>query len=136
MNIHQSMLPTIALVPGDCTGIGPEQTARILADGNLADVAHLVVVGDARVLEMGMEHAGVRFDIERVATPRQASRRRGVVSLVDLANTDPALFPLGKASAESGRLTAETLSRAIDLAKAGAGDAITSAPLNKRAKLE
>jgi 4-hydroxythreonine-4-phosphate dehydrogenase len=136
MNIHQSMLPIIALVPGDCTGIGPEQTARILADGNLADVAHLVVVGDARVLEMGMEHAGVRFDIERVATPRQASRKRGVVSLVDLANTDPALFPLGKASAESGRLTGETLSRAIDLAKAGEVDAITFAPLNKRAMFD
>jgi 4-hydroxythreonine-4-phosphate dehydrogenase len=136
MNIHQSMLPTIALVPGDCTGIGPEQTARILADGNLADVAHLVVVGDARVLEMGMVHAGVQFDIERVASPRQALRRRGVVSLVDLANTDPALFPLGKASAESGRLTGETLSRAIDLAKAGEVDAITFAPLNKRAMFD
>jgi 4-hydroxythreonine-4-phosphate dehydrogenase len=136
MNIHQSMLPTIALVPGDCTGIGPEQTARILADGNLADVAHLVVVGDARVLEMGMEHAGVRLDIERVATPRRASHKRGVVSLVDLANTDPSLFPLGKASAESGRLTGETLSRAIDLAKAGEVDAITFAPLNKRAMFD
>jgi 4-hydroxythreonine-4-phosphate dehydrogenase len=136
MNIHQSMLPTIALVPGDCTGIGPEQTARILADGNLADVAHLVVVGDARVLEMGMEHAGVRLDIERVTSPRQAPRKRGVVSLVDLANTDPSLFPLGKASAESGRLTGETLSRAIDLAKAGEVDAITFAPLNKRAMFD
>jgi 4-hydroxythreonine-4-phosphate dehydrogenase len=136
MNIHQSMLPTIALVPGDCTGIGPEQTARILADGNLADVAHLVVVGDARVLEMGMAHAGVQFDIERVASPRQALRRRGVVSLVDLDNTDPSLFPLGKASAESGRLTGETLSRAIDLAKAGEVDAITFAPLNKRAMFD
>jgi 4-hydroxythreonine-4-phosphate dehydrogenase len=136
MNIHQSMLPTIALVPGDCTGIGPEQTARILADGNLADVAHLVVVGDARVLEMGMAHAGVHFDIERVTSPRQASRRRGVVSLVDLANTDPSEFPLGKASAESGRLTGETLSRAIDLAKAGEVDAITFAPLNKRAMFD
>ena len=78
--LDQSFLPTIALVPGDCTGIGPEQTARILADGNLADVAHLVVVGDARVLEMGMSHAGVQFKIERVASPREASRARGVVS--------------------------------------------------------
>jgi 4-hydroxythreonine-4-phosphate dehydrogenase len=136
MNIHQSMLPTIALVPGDCTGIGPEQTARILADGNLADVAQLVVVGDARVLEMGMAHAGVQFDIERVASPRRVSRKRGVVPLVDLANTDPSLFPLGKASAESGRLTGETLSRAIDLAKAGEVDAITFAPLNKRAMFD
>jgi 4-hydroxythreonine-4-phosphate dehydrogenase len=133
---NQSMLPTIALVPGDCTGIGPEQTARILADGNLSDIAHLVVVGDARVLEMGMAHAGVKLEVERVASPRAASRTRGVVSLVDLANTDPSLFPLGKASAESGRLTGETLSRAIDFAKAGEVDAITFAPLNKRAMFD
>jgi 4-hydroxythreonine-4-phosphate dehydrogenase len=131
-----NLLPTIALVPGDCTGIGPEQTARILADGHLADVARLVVVGDARVLEMGMAHAGVRLDVERIASPSHANWQSGAVQLVDLANTDPALFPLGKASAESGRLTGETLSRAIDFAKAGEVDAITFAPLNKRAMFD
>jgi 4-hydroxy-L-threonine phosphate dehydrogenase PdxA len=131
-----NLLPTIALVPGDCTGIGPEQTARILADGHLAEVARLVVVGDARVLEMGMTHAGVRLDVERIASPSQANWQSGAVQLVDLANTDPALFPIGKASAESGRLTGETLSRAIDFAKAGEVDAITFAPLNKRAMFD
>jgi 4-hydroxythreonine-4-phosphate dehydrogenase len=136
MQNQHDVPPTIALVPGDCTGIGPEQTARILADGNLADVANLVVVGDARVLEMGMSHAGVRLKIEHVASPGKASFKKGVVPLVDLANTDPSLFPLGKASAESGRLTGETLSRAIDFAKAGEVDAITFAPLNKRAMFD
>jgi 4-hydroxythreonine-4-phosphate dehydrogenase len=132
----QNILPTVALVPGDCTGIGPEQTAKILADGNLADVARLVVVGDARVLEMGMSQAGVRLEVERIASPAQASWRSGVVPLVDLANTDPSLFPLGRSNAESGRLTGETLSRAIDFAKAGQVDAITFAPLNKRAMFD
>jgi 4-hydroxythreonine-4-phosphate dehydrogenase len=136
MDIDQNTLPTIALVPGDCTGIGPEQTARILADGNLATVARLVVVGDARVLEMGMSHAGVRLDVERIASPADASWHSGAVQLVDLGNTDPSLLPLGKASAESGRLTGETLSRAIDFAKAGQVDAITFAPLNKRAMFD
>jgi 4-hydroxythreonine-4-phosphate dehydrogenase len=136
MDIDQTILPTIALVPGDCTGIGPEQTARILADGNLADVARLVVVGDARVLEMGMSQAGVRLEVERIASPAQASWRSGAVQLVDLGNTDPSLFPLGKSNAESGRLTGETLSRAIDFAKAGQVDAITFAPLNKRAMFD
>jgi 4-hydroxythreonine-4-phosphate dehydrogenase len=136
MDIDQNTLPTIALVPGDCTGIGPEQTARILADGNLATVARLVVVGDARVLEMGMSHAGVRLEIERIASPADASWHSGAVQLVDLGNTDPSLLPLGKASAESGRLTGETLSRAIDFAKAGEVDAITFAPLNKRAMFD
>lgn len=136
MTINDTKLPTIAFVPGDCTGIGPEQTARVLAEGKLADVAHLVVVGDARVLEMGMAHAGVRFAVERISSPCEANWHSGAVQLVDLANTDPALFPLGKASAESGRLTGETLARAIDFAKAGEVDAITFAPLNKRAMFD
>lgn len=128
--------PTIALVPGDCTGIGPEQTARILAEGKLSDVARLVVVGDARVLEMGMAQASVKLEIERIASPKDASWQSGAVPLVDLGNTDPASFPIGKVSAESGRLTGETLSRAIDFAKAGEVDAITFAPLNKRAMFD
>ena len=136
MDINQSELPIIALVPGDCTGIGPEQTARILAEGHLADVARLVVVGDARVLEMGMTQAGVHLKVDLISSPRQANWRSGAVQMVDLANIDPALFPLGKASADSGRLTGDTLSRAIDFAKAGEVDAITFAPLNKRAMFD
>lgn len=136
MTASRNSLPVIAFVPGDCTGIGPEQTARVLAEGKLADIANLVVVGDARVLEMGMKHAGVRFEIEKIASPRHASWRKGVVPLVDLGNTDPAHIPLGSASSMSGRLTGETLSRAIDFARVGDVDAITFAPLNKRAMFD
>jgi 4-hydroxythreonine-4-phosphate dehydrogenase len=136
MEMTVTSLPVIAFVPGDCTGIGPEQTARILADGVLADVARLVVVGDARVLDMGMSQAGVRLKIEQIGSPGQANWQSDAIQLVDLANTDPSLLPLGKASAESGRLTGETLSRAIDFAKAGEVDAITFAPLNKRAMFD
>ena len=50
-------LPVVGLVLGDCTGIGPEQCARVLHDGRMAAIARLVVIGDARVLERGMEHA-------------------------------------------------------------------------------
>src|ERR1700751_5123421 len=136
MNADKDSLPIVALVPGDCTGIGPEQPARILSDDRLADVARLVVVGGARVLEMGMGRAGVKLEVHLVASPAKASFRGGVVPLVDLGNTDPKLFPIGKSNAESGRLTGETLSRAIDFARAGEVDAITFAPLNKRAMFD
>ena len=136
MDINAHELPVIALVPGDCTGIGPEQTARILSQGHLAAVARLVVIGDARVLELGMAHAGVSLEVERIASPAEASWDGGAVQLVDLGNTDPARLPLGRASAESGRLTGETLACAVDFAKAGEVDAITFAPLNKRAMFD
>jgi 4-hydroxythreonine-4-phosphate dehydrogenase len=129
-------LPIIALTPGDCTGIGPEQTARILSDRRMADVARLVVVGDARVLDLGMRQAGVTFAYRRVEDPSAIDWSDAAVPLVDLGNTDPALYPPGIASAESGRVTGETLARAIDLARAGLVDAVSFAPLNKRAMFD
>src|SRR6201993_2560319 len=136
MNANKISLPIVAMVPGDSTGIGPEQTARILSDDRLAGVARLVVVGDARVVKMGMAHAGVKLEVERVASPAKASFRNGVVPMIDLGNIDPSRFPLGKANAESGKLTGDTLARAIEFAKAGEVDAITFAPLNKRAMFD
>ena len=52
---------------GDCTGIGPEIVAKILHGKRLPDVARLVVVGDARVFELGMRDAGVELRWERAA---------------------------------------------------------------------
>lgn len=125
--------PIIAVTPGDCTGIGPEQTAKILAEGTAADAARLVVVGDLRVMERGARFAGVELAFERVSRPSEAQFDDGAVPIVDLGNTDPETLPLGEANAGSGRLTGETLARAVDFAKAGEVDAITFAPLNKRA---
>jgi 4-hydroxythreonine-4-phosphate dehydrogenase len=124
--------PVIALVPGDCTGIGPEQVARVLADGRMNDVARLVLVGDRRVVERGMRFAGVELPLEAVASPA-AGASAGAVPIVDLKNIDPEALPLGEANAESGRLTGDTLARAIDFAQSDEVDGITFAPLNKQA---
>lgn len=126
-------LPIIALTPGDCTGIGPEQIARILHDRRMAETARVVVVADARVLDLGMRQAGVSFDYRRYENPASVDWSDVAIPLVDLANTDPALYAPGVGSADSGRVTGETLSRAVDFAKAGEVDAVSFAPLNKRA---
>jgi 4-hydroxythreonine-4-phosphate dehydrogenase len=127
------MKPVLALVLGDCTGIGPEQCARVLSDGRLADAARLLVVGDARVLAQGARDAGVVLDTRTCDAPEHADWSSGAVPVVDLGNIDPARIPRGAISAESGRLTGETLKHAIDLALAGRVDGITFAPLNKAA---
>ncbi|WP_460451130.1 PdxA family dehydrogenase [Alsobacter sp. SYSU BS001988] len=128
-----STLPRIALTLGDCTGIGPELCARILHDGRLRDAARIVVVGDARVLEQGMRDAGVSFETARVASPDEADWGADAVPLIDLRNIDPSTLPRGAVSPESGKVTGETLARAIDFAQAGQVDAVSFAPLNKAA---
>jgi 4-hydroxythreonine-4-phosphate dehydrogenase len=125
-------LPTIGLVLGDPTGIGPEISAKVLASRALRDAAHLVAIGDRRVLELGMRDAGVSLAVEAVESPAHATAS-DAVPLVDLANMDPAALPRGEVSAEAGRLTGETLAVAIRLAQAGELEAITFAPLNKAA---
>ncbi|ADH88910.1 4-hydroxythreonine-4-phosphate dehydrogenase [Ancylobacter novellus DSM 506] len=126
-------LPVLALVPGDCTGIGPEQTARILHEGRGRDVARIVVVGDSRVLELGAKQAGVSLNFRRYPSPSAVDWDAPEIPLVDLGNIDPSTLPQGVINPESGRLTGETLARAIDFAKAGEIDGVCFAPLNKQA---
>jgi 4-hydroxythreonine-4-phosphate dehydrogenase len=133
-NLISDPRPRLAFLLGDCTGIGPELVAKILHQRRMAEHARLVVVGDARVLELGMRDAKVDFPWRRVAhTAAEIDWTSEVVPLIDLGNIDPANFPQGVASSESGRLTGETLAHAIKMAQRGEIDGITFAPLNKRA---
>ncbi|HEY3533914.1 MAG TPA: 4-hydroxythreonine-4-phosphate dehydrogenase PdxA [Casimicrobiaceae bacterium] len=127
------MLPVVGLMLGDTTGIGPEQCAKILADKRLRDAARLVVVGDARVLALGMRDAGVTFDVATYDAPRDVAWNSDAVPLIDLANADPATLTRGRVSPESGRIAGETLAAMIEFARAGELDAIAFAPLNKAA---
>ncbi len=125
--------PVIAIVPGDCTGIGPEQTAKLFAAGRMRDVARMVVVGDIRVLELGAKQAGVDLNFRRYQSPASVDWDADGVPVVDLGNVDPEKMKIGEADPASGKLTGDTLARAIEFAKQGEVDAITFAPLNKQA---
>jgi 4-hydroxythreonine-4-phosphate dehydrogenase len=70
------------------------------------------------VLERGARDAGVRV---------------AEGDFVDLGNYDPAAIPQGAVSAESGKVTGQTLAHMIEEALAGRLDGITFAPLNKAA---
>jgi 4-hydroxythreonine-4-phosphate dehydrogenase len=131
-NIAESR-PRLGLVLGDCTGIGPELIAKVLSDGRVRDVARIVVVGDVRVLERGMRDANVSLGYTVVPNVAAIDWRSAAVPVIDLGNIDPARFKPGVMSAESGKLIGDTLAYAIEMSKRGEIDAITFAPLNKRA---
>jgi len=123
----------MGLMLGDSTGIGPEQCARILSDRRLDDVARLLVVGDARVLELGARDAHVELHWRSYAAPEAIDWTRDEIAVLDLANLDPACVRRGQISEASGRVAGETLAYMVDLAVAGRIEGITFAPLNKAA---
>jgi 4-hydroxythreonine-4-phosphate dehydrogenase len=126
-------LPRIGFMLGDVTGIGPEIAAKLLATGKPAACAQTIIIGDRRVLELGMRNANVKFaysvcnNIDEIQWPRKD------YPLIDLGDTDPAQYPQGVSSDEAGKLAGDTLKFMIDLAIAGKLDGISFAPLNKGA---
>lgn len=126
-------LPVLGLMLGDVTGIGPEISIKLLASGMPNSVARVVVIGDARVFDQGCRDAGIRLN-SRVYDDIDSIEWNGdAVPLIDLGNVDPAKFPHGVSSDESGKLCGDTLKYMIDLAGAGKIDGICFAPLNKGA---
>jgi len=125
--------PVIGLMLGDVTGIGPEISAKLLASGAVAELANVVVIGDKRVLELGIKNAGVKLGYRTVSSVDEIRWPSEQLPVVDLGNVDPARFPQGTSSAESGKLTGDTLKFMIDLALADKLDGICFAPLNKGA---
>ncbi len=126
-------LPRIGLMLGDVTGIGPEIAAKLLVSGKLQGCAQVVIIGDRRVLKLGMRNAGVKVPHTVYGRIDEVQFPRDDFPLIDLGNVDPAQYPQGAPSDESGRLCGDTLKFMIDLALAGKLDGICFAPLNKGA---
>ena len=138
--------PRIAMVIGDPAGIGPEITAKVLADVSVRQQADILLIADRAEAEKGMRFAGVEFPYRVVASPDAFAEASGDVSPQQtqsqrLPGTPPVLydyrgntsgpFPFAEASEIGGRYCLETLKVAVSLALVGKVDGIVYAPLNK-----
>lgn len=112
-------LPTIGLMLGDATGIGPEICAKVLAASKLRERVRLVVVGDARVLALGARDAGIELASRAYDRVADVDWNRPEVPILDLGNLDPTSVTRGQVESESGRVTGDTLAYMIQLALAG-----------------
>ena len=124
--------PVIALAIGDPAGVGPELAAQLLADPEVRDAAHLVVVGDERVLRRGAADAGVALDVDVVpdgTVPAPGARP----VLIDLAHLDPETITRGVAAAAGGRFALANFEACLRLAQAGHAEAVCFTPFNKAA---
>lgn len=127
------MNATIALIPGDRNGIGPELLAKVLAGSGKWHGVRPVVVGDPRVFADGCRVAGVADDLPRVGTLAAGQTdAEGAVLLEYVAESGIETTP-GRVAAAAGRESLSILAHAVALAGEGRVDGIVYAPLNKQA---
>ena len=126
--------PILAITLGDPAGVGPEIIVKVLQHPNVYQRSRPLVIGDTRILQRAAEWVGVSaLQIERVTDPSVGHYTLGLVTLLDLANANPADCPPGKISLSAGRAAVEYVFKACDMAMALQVDAVVTAPLNKAA---
>lgn len=115
----KNTLPAIGIMMGDRHGIGPEITARFLADERLADCGRAVLFADPLVADFGRKIAGVdRLRLERFA------------ECVAESGETPGM---GRATAGAGAEVLATWNVMLRAATSGEIDGIVYAPVNKDA---
>lgn len=125
--------PVVALAMGDPAGISPELTAKLLALDEVRDAAHLVVIGDRRVLKDGARVAKVALDVEQIGADAELPRTSARPVFIDLGHLDPANIRRGEVARAGGQFAKENFLSALALAKAGAAHAVAFTPFNKGA---
>lgn len=123
--------PLLALTIGDPAGVGPEITARAVAEGSTHDLMRPLVIGDAGVMERVVSGTGLELRVRRVSAPGDLTGAPGLLEVLDLDNVGP--VTLGRVDPACGRAAVEYIERACLLARDGEVDGIVTGPINKEA---
>jgi len=125
------MKPTLALLLGDPSGIGPEMAVKLLARPRNRDAAQLLLIADPLALESGERIAGERLDPLRLDSLDALRFEPGRISLL-VQNTLQGQPPvLGTSNTHSGRASFEAMELATEAVRRRAVGGIVFAPLNK-----
>lgn len=125
--------PTIALVLGDPSGVGPEVAAKVLNQAHSREQANILIIADESELRKGMDIAQVSFEYDVVESFEEAKFSAGKPVLMKFKSSHADNIEYGKATAQGGTYALETLKIAVDLTLAHKTHGICFAPLNKQA---
>jgi len=112
--------PTIGITLGDPSGIGPEITAKALAQNTLFKLCHPVIIGNKKLL-----------DNEFLVLKIKPSSND--YSFIEIENIDLTKFRPGSVCEFSARASYEYILKAIELARTNSIDGIVTNPITKAA---
>ena len=124
--------PRIGITMGDPAGIGPEVVLKAVAEEKVRRACVPVIVGDAQLLAHTARTLDLQcgYDIVQRSEPLPATAGEPVI--YHLNNISGHVEP-GVESGAAGRAAAEYIEAAVELCASGQVDAISTAPINKRA---
>ena len=123
------MKPSIAFTIGDVNGIGPEVILRTIADKEIANSFHPILIGPEVIWRSLAKKLNLEFNFVSYSTKINYSKN--MVSIFDLEY--PNKVEYGKISANAGLLSVIAIFTGYNLCKLGFTKAIVTAPISKEA---
>ena len=126
--------PAIAVTMGDPAGVGPEICLKALADPRVGEACAPVIVGAADVLAAASQQFGLPLP-PLALSPGDVGGRFDAPgpAMIDLGNITRDEVAPGETRAACGKAAAEYIRFAVEGAMAGTFDAVTTAPISKKA---
>ena len=78
-----SQKPIVGLMLGDVNGIGPEVAVKLLADPLTHEKARVLVIGDRRVIELGMADAKMKLTVNVVEDVDSVDWSKPGIQMID-----------------------------------------------------
>lgn len=125
--------PTIALVQGDATGIGPELCAKVLALDEVRDAANIVLFSDPDVFARGCDIAGVSHEPVPIADLSEATFAGHGLHMLDMPAPGVAQLPQAQVAKAAGEAVLKCYGAALDACSEGTLQGLCFMPFNKEA---
>ncbi|MPZ95469.1 MAG: 4-hydroxythreonine-4-phosphate dehydrogenase PdxA [Propionibacteriales bacterium] len=125
--------PVLAVTLGDPVGIGPEITARTLAEFAGDDSHHGVAVGDAAALRRAVSACGLDVEVREVNAFDVAPMGAGVIDIFDIGVLGDDAPAWGEVDKRAGQAAVTAIEVATKAALDGQVSGIVTGPINKEA---
>ena len=132
-NTMSNYRPIIGITMGDPVGIGPEILCRALSGAGIFDISRPVVFGDAVVMRNAAAVTGSALDFREIESPEDGSYTPGTVDILGISRLDADALRWGTPTAATGQAMIDYILAAVDMARDGRIDAVTTCPINKAA---
>ena len=127
------MKPVLAITMGDPAGTGAEIIAKAMASNRLQDIANIVCVGHADLMQRAFASIQQPYTIRAIQQPEQAQFAPGILNVVHVDTPGIEQLQPGMVQASAGHAAYEYVSRAIRLALDKHIDGVVTSALNKEA---
>lgn len=126
--------PVVAVTIGDPAGIGPEIILKTFEEKSLFEICSPFVIGSVKVLERTQDAIGLHnVKFNPIKEPGEAKFKSGIIDVLETDDYEIRSLEWGKEQALAGQIAIDAIKKSIELGMSGKIDAVTTAPINKRA---